>query len=111
MQTFEVNGKTYEIKFSVLRAKMYEDATGVPLMTSFYKNGGVFSITEITNLVAYGLRVEGGGWVSPKQGRDMAMRLLEENDYMALYEAVVDALQRDCGFFFGSQSGQDSSEG
>lgn len=100
--TFTVDGETYEIAFNIKRIQMYE-AGHMPIMTSFMKNGGSFSISELCDMTAYGLRKEGGGYVSPKQGREMAENLLEENGYFALYNVVADALQRDCGFFFKMQ--------
>lgn len=96
---FEYRGKTYEIRFSMKRLELYENAHA-PVMTSFIKNGGAFSISELKGLLAYGLQQEGGAFVNPRFGAQMADGLVEENGYLTVYESVTDALQRDCGFLF-----------
>lgn len=100
---FEANGKTYEVKYSFKRIEMYE-ASHRPVMASFAQNGGSFGLAELRDLVAYGLMVEGGGYVSPQQGRTMAENLIDENGYLAVFQTVAAALERDCGFFFKTQS-------
>ena len=52
------------------------------------------------SLLAYGLRLEDGPFVNPRRGVDMASDLIEENGYLAVYERVTEALERDCGFLF-----------
>ena len=99
MATFEAEGKTYEIAFSMKRIEMYENGRK-PVMASFAQNGGAFSIGELKALIAYGLRLEGGAWVNPKKGMEMAEELIEENGYFGMFEPVTAALERDCGFFF-----------
>lgn len=98
-QTFELNGKTYEIAYNIKRIEMYEN-NNTPVMATFSRNGGVFAIGQLKAIIAYGLRLEGGQWVSPSQGLQMAEKLIETNGFLAMTEAVADALMRDCGFFF-----------
>lgn len=100
---FEANGKAYEVKYSFKRIEMYE-ASHRPVMASFAQNGGSFGLAELRDLVAYGLMAEGGGYVSPNQGRTMAESLIDENGYLAVFQTVAAALERDCGFFFKTQS-------
>ena len=94
---FEVNDNTYEIRFNEKRIELYE-SSHKPLVGSIIN--GALSLNELKSLTAYGLCLEGGQWVNPKQGMIMAKELLEENGYLLLFEAVTDALQRDCGFLF-----------
>lgn len=101
--TFEVEGKTYDVKFTFKRLEMYE-ASHRPVMASFAQNGGSFSLGELRDLVAYGIKVEGGGYVSPQQGREMGEKLIETNGYLAVFQTITTALERDCGFFFMTQS-------
>lgn len=96
---FEVDGDSYVIRFNQKRIDLYENSNR-PIMASFMMNGGGLSIRELKALVAYGLCLEGGSFVNPRRGNDMAQSLLEANGYSALMEAVIDALRRDCGFLF-----------
>lgn len=99
VRTFEAEGKTYEIRYSMKRIEQYE-ASHRPIMSSFIQNGGAFSIAELKGLIAYGLKVEDGGYVSPNQGMAMATNIIEQNGYVEALSAVAEALERDCGFFF-----------
>lgn len=96
---FTVDGKSFEICYTQKRIDLYE-ASHKPIMAAFMQNGGAFSRAELEALLAYGLRYEGGGYVNPKQGQEMAGELIRENGYAAVFERVAEALQRDCGFLF-----------
>lgn len=96
---FTIDGKSYIICFTKNRLEMYE-RSNKPIMASFIQNGGAFSISELKSLLSYGLRLEGGPFVNPRRGVDMASGLIEENGYLAVYERVTEALERDCGFLF-----------
>lgn len=96
---FVVDGKSYVIAFNQKRIDLYERVS-TPIMASFSKNGGALSLSELKHLTAYGLRLEDGPFVNPKSGLEMAEKLIEENGYFPVYEIVIEALQRDCGFLF-----------
>ena len=96
---FTINGKSYIIGFTKNRLEMYE-RSNKPIMASFIQNGGAFSISELKSLLAYGLRLEDGPFVNPRKGVDMASALIEKTGYLAVYERVTEALERDCGFLF-----------
>lgn len=98
-RTFTVGGRSYEVAYNQRRIELYE-AGHRPIMATFMSNGGAFSIAELKSLMAYGLKLEGGAWVNPKQGEDMASELINYNGYLSVFECVVEALQRDCGFLF-----------
>lgn len=98
-RTFTVAGKSYEVAYSQRRIELYESGHK-PIMATFMQNGGAFSVGELKSLLAYGLKYEGAGYVNPKRGEEMASKLIEVNGYLDVFEAVVDALQRDCGFLF-----------
>ena len=103
--TFEAEGKSYEIAFSMRRVEMYENSNK-PIMATFAKNSGLFSIGELKTLIAYGIRPEGGTWVNPKTGMQMAEKLIEHSGYAAALDSVHEALERDCGFFFKMGNGE-----
>lgn len=98
-QTFKVNGKTYEIAYNIKRMKMYENSNP-PIMSTYSNNGGHFTIGQLEAIIAYGLRLEGGEWVSPSEGMQMAENLIEANGYVPMLSAVTEAIARDCAFFF-----------
>lgn len=104
-QTFDVDGKTYEIKYTIGQVKTYENMhRGRGIMATFVDNGGALSLQELIDLAACGLKVQGGGFVSIRQGQEMAENLLQENGYSSLLDAVLSAIQRDCGFFFKTEA-------
>lgn len=98
-RTFTVRGKTYCVSITKSRLDLYEQRHR-PIMASFIQNDGAFSTSELTALLAYGLRLEGGGYVNPNRGMEMAENLLKHSGYLAVYQAVIEALERDCGFLF-----------
>lgn len=97
--TFEVHGRTYEIVLTKRRLDLYEQRHK-PVMASFIQNDGAFSVAELTDILAYGLRLVDGPYVNPRRGMEMAERLVSTNGYAAVLGAVMAALQRDCGFLF-----------
>ena len=98
-RTFEVNGRSFEVVLTKARLNLYEQRH-TPIMASFIRNDGALSNAELTALLAYGLKLEGGAYVNPRKGTEMAEKLIEANGYGAVFECVFEALQRDCGFLF-----------
>lgn len=98
-RTFEVNGRSFEVVITKARLNLYEQRH-TPIMASFIRNDGALSNAELTALLAYGLKLEGGTYVNPRKGTEMAEKLIEANGYGAVFECVFEALQRDCGFLF-----------
>ena len=98
-RTFTVGGRSYEVAYNQKRIELYE-AGHRPIMATFMSNGGAFSISELKSLMAYGLKLEGGAYINPKRGEEMASELIAHNGYLAVFECVVEALQNDCGFLF-----------
>lgn len=96
---FTALGKNYVLKYSKKRIELYEQRHK-PIMAIFIQNGGAMSINELSELMAYGLMEEGGDFTTPRFGKALADRVIEGNGYLAAYEAVTDALQRDCAFLF-----------
>lgn len=97
--TFSVGDESYIIKFNQKRIDLYE-ASNRSILASLYDDKGMLKQVELKSLLAYGLCVEGGAWVNPKQGMAMAGELVMKNGSPAMLEAVIEALQRDCAFLF-----------
>ena len=100
-RSFTVRGKTYIVRITKKRLDLYEQRHK-PIMASFIQNDGAFSSAELTALLAYGLCEEGGAFVKPNKGMEMADKLMKKSGYLAVYQAVIEALERDCGFLFRS---------
>ena len=101
--TFEVEGESYEIAYNLKRIEMYEsthDSLLMAMVQTAQGQGGGLKVSDLIDLIAYGLRKEGGAFVNPTKGREMARHLLEENGYFELLDAATQTLSRDCGFLF-----------
>ena len=98
---FEINGKNYVLKYNLKRVEMVENATGVPMMSDLYSHRSMMGLTALKTYFAYGLKEEGADtFVAPKKGMEMAEAMIENEGYLAVNGAVLEALERDCPFFF-----------
>ena len=98
---FEINGKNYVLKYNLKRVEMIENAIGMPTMADLSSHKGMLGLTALKTYFAYGLKEEGSdAFVAPKIGMEMAEALIENEGYMAVNGAVLEALERDCPVFF-----------
>lgn len=99
---FTIDGKDYELKYSLKRIDMIERATGESAMASLINSKGALSIAEIKTYIGYGLKGadDGDGFVSIPQGEKYAEQLLETLGYAPVLAQIMEALQRDCPFLF-----------
>ena len=98
---FEINGKNYVLKYNLKRVEMIENAAGMPTMADLSSHKGMLGLTALKTYFAYGLKEEGSdAFVAPKKGMEMAEALIENEGYMSVNGAVLEALERDCPFFF-----------
>ena len=66
----EYNGNTYELKYSIKRIEIIENAMKKPLMTVISK--GHLSITELKCMIAYAAKKEGAdAFMNPKVGMEI----------------------------------------
>ena len=92
----EIAGKAYELTYSLKRIEMIEAATGKPLMAELKGNGGFLSISTLKMYFAYALKCQDdNNYVKIKEGIED-----ETAGYVSLNVMVLEALQRDCPFFF-----------
>ena len=95
----EYNGNTYELKYSIKRIEIIENAMKKPIMTAI--TSGYVSITDLKIMIAYAAKKEGAdAFMNPKMGMEMVEYLLVEVGYQKLTEEVAECLHRDCPFFF-----------
>lgn len=98
---FEINGKNYVLKYNLKRVEMIENAVGMPTMAEMQAHRGMLSLTSLKAYFAYGLKEEGSDvFVKPKEGMAMAEAMIENEGYLTVNGAVLEALERDCPFFF-----------
>ena len=99
---FTIDGKDYELRYSLKRVEMIEKATGGSMMASLVNNKGMLSIGEVKTFLSYGLKGmdEGDGHVSIPQGEKYAEQLLETLGYAPVIAPIMEALERDCPFLF-----------
>lgn len=98
---FEWEGKQYELKFSLERIKMIENATGKPIVTEIAQNDGILSTNSLELCLALALKEYGADVFYPtKKGIKIADDMLMQNGYSAVAGLVFKALERDCPFLF-----------
>ena len=93
----EFNGKSYVLKYNINRIEMIENATGKPILAEFSQNRGMLSISSLKSYFAYGLKEEA---LDTKKAMEIAGQLIEAEGYAAVCGLVVEAIERDCPFFF-----------
>lgn len=101
----EFDGKNYEFKYNLKRVEMIENATKMPMLADLNRSGGMLGITSLKMYIAYGIKEEGSDvYIKPKQGFEMAEKMIEQLGYTAVCTEVLECLQRDCPFFFRTGS-------
>ena len=102
MKTYELNGKTYHLYYSIGRLEQIEKATGRSAMEMVVALGSMRTptISEGKNYFAYGLLDEGGVYAPIKAALDFAEKQIETSGYVDIMMQVCEQLQEDCGFLF-----------
>lgn len=100
MINLEVDGKDYTLKYSMKRIEMIENATGKPVMAGLQKDKGMLSITDLKIYLAFGMIDNEGIFIPIKKGQEYAHELIETAGYLTINMLVLEAVQRDCPFFF-----------
>lgn len=98
--SIDVGERSYELSYNLKRLEMAEAGTGVSTIQLFQTQP---KVQQLVLFAAYALRPEGSpAYVNPKQATSLVEEWLQDdgNGYLSLYQLVVDALNRDCGFLF-----------
>lgn len=98
--TINVNGKNYELAYTIGRVSLYESEAGIPLMFSVARSEGLLGVAQLVTLVACGLKTAGGTHLSLDEGLAVAEAHLKDAGYNVLTAEANEALERDCGFLF-----------
>ena len=101
---FEYNGARYELKYGLKRIEMAENALKRPVYEIMQR--GALSTPELVVLFGYGLIKEGANaWEPPKKALETAESMLQmPGAYAEMTDLIVEAIQRDCPFFFPAGS-------
>ena len=51
---FEINGKSYVLKYNLKRVEMIENAVGMPTMAEMQAHRGMLGLTSLKTYFAYG---------------------------------------------------------
>lgn len=98
---FEFKGKSYEFKYNLKRVELIEANINEPLLAVLQKNRGYLSVNHLKMCFSLGLKEAGSdSFVPPKIGQELAEEMIEANGYETVDMLVIEAIQRDCPFFF-----------
>lgn len=97
---FTFNDQEYDLRYSIKRVEQIEAVIGKPIMASVVQNNAMLSIAEAKSMIAYGMVTSEGAHIAPAQGMKMAEALLEQQGYANVIGLIIEALERDCPFFF-----------
>lgn len=101
MQTFEVDGTQYELKYSARRLELIESNTGIPTITYFVNNKGFMTLQQLKLYVGLAIRETGSEtFIAAKKGQELAQGLIEHEGYETVQVAVIEQLMEDCPFLF-----------
>lgn len=101
MTGFEFNNKQYVLKFNMKRIEMIEAVTNMPTMAALRMYSGMLSLQQLKVYLGYSIMEEGAdSFVKPKEGMQIAEVLIESNGYADVCGLVLEAIERDCPFFF-----------
>lgn len=97
-----INGKEYEIKMNLGRARLVEKALdGESVTHALLGNEGMMSLTALTTFWKYGLKEVGAdAFVAPAEAITLCETYMEEHGYTAAVNEVQRAVGRDMGFLF-----------
>lgn len=94
------NDKEYELKYNLKRIEMIESQTSMPTVAQIQKTLGYFGVKDLKIYLQMGLKEKGAdAFVMPKPALEIAEALIKQ-DYQNACGYVLDALERDCPFFF-----------
>ncbi len=97
----EYGGKKYVLKYNMKRIEMIESVTNMPTMADLRRTGGMLSLASLKAYIAYGIKEECSEvFLKPKKGMELAESMIESIGYTDVCTTVLEALERDCPFFF-----------
>lgn len=97
----EYDGKKYVLKYNMKRIELIESVTGMPTMADLKRTGGMLGLVALKTYIAYAIKEEGEDIFQPaKKGMELADAIIRSNGYADVCGMVIEAIERDCPFFF-----------
>ncbi len=97
---FEIDGKSYDLKYNMKTIEQIENATGKSLVATIKETEGLLSIAMVKIYFGMALFNEDGKKMAQQQGFEIAEALMLEEGYSKVAEAIIVAIDRDCPFLF-----------
>lgn len=95
------DNKEYELKYNMQRIELIESQTSMPTMAQISKTGGYFGLNDLKIYIMYALKEKGSDvFVMPKKAEKIAADTIENGNYANACAMVLEAIERDCPFFF-----------
>ena len=95
------DGKNYVLKYNMKRIEMIEGVTNMPTLADLQRTRGMLCLASLKAYVAYGIKEDGSDvFLNPRKGMEIAESLIETTGYTDVCAIVLEALERDCPFFF-----------
>ncbi|HIT90555.1 MAG TPA: hypothetical protein IAC41_09080 [Candidatus Merdenecus merdavium] len=98
--TNQENGQKFELKYSIKSLQKIENILGISMFNEIYSKNAMFSITQLQIIIGYAVFNSEGNKISPEQGADIAMDLIENVGYKPVIEWVANVMKEDLGFLF-----------
>lgn len=97
----EFNGNEYELRYPLGRIEIIETVTKESFMAVLTQSNMMLTIKQLRTYFSYGLRKVGGnGHLEPKKAMEIFDQVLPDIGYTNLLGMVLEAIQKDCPFFF-----------
>lgn len=98
---FELDGKTYELKFNLDRLKVVESYTKKPAVADMISTNGALSINSIECYFGFCLKeTNSDTFVPRKTAIEIADKLIEQEGYMKVNNMIFERMQQDVPFLF-----------
>lgn len=99
-----IGGKHYELRYSLKRIALIEDAVGMPTVSELRKYNNLLRLSALKVYIAFGLKEAGSDqFVSTEDGAKLAELYVKDSGYYNANETVLKAIQKDCPFFLPSR--------
>lgn len=93
---FEIDGKSYELHFTIDSVDKFETLTNQSIGDAFRHT--FMKVGDIESFFAVGLFYVNGGAIPPQQAVEVAKEAIKTRGLVEVTSAIDSALSRDCGF-------------
>ncbi len=95
-----IDDKQYNLKLSETAIEVVEKMTGKPVMAQLAQSDGFLSLNFLRQCFAQGTHATEGGKLPPDHALKIFEAVLKDKGYAFVNMLIVNAIQRDCPFFF-----------